>query len=98
MCHSSRGKSKFIGIYCRKEGLRVSKRGFDLATILGDDGLKRLFKKIYKLLNDEGMFILEPQPYHGYKRRKNLTVSDGDLGFSKKSLYPSFVLEARLAC
>ena len=41
----------------------------------GDDGLKRLFKKIFKLLNTGGLFILEPQPFHSYKRRKNLTVS-----------------------
>ena len=40
----------------------------------GDEGLKRLFKKIYKLLNEEGLFILEPQPYNSYKRRKNLMV------------------------
>jgi len=40
----------------------------------GDEGLKRLFKKIYKLLDEGGLFVLEPQPYHSYKRRKNLMV------------------------
>ena len=53
-----------------------------IVLLSGDDGLKRLFKKIYKLLNEGGMFILEPQPFHGYKRRKNLTVSRVEDGFS----------------
>ena len=40
----------------------------------GDEVLKNMFKKIYKHLKPGGKFILEPQPFASYKRRKNITV------------------------
>jgi len=41
----------------------------------GDAGLKMMFQKIFKQLHPGGRFILEPQPFNSYKRRKNLTAA-----------------------
>ena len=40
----------------------------------GDDGIKTFFQKVHSSLRDGGCFILEPQPFDSYKRKKRLTV------------------------
>ncbi|KAF2074113.1 hypothetical protein CYY_004598 [Polysphondylium violaceum] len=39
----------------------------------GDEGIKKFFYKVYKLLKPGGIFIFEPQDFKGYSKRKNLT-------------------------
>lgn len=41
----------------------------------GDSGIKRMFKRVYSNLLPGGMFIMEPQPFSSYSKKKYLTVS-----------------------
>lgn len=40
----------------------------------GDIGIKRFFKKVYRHLKPGGKFIVEPQPFSSYSKKKKLTV------------------------
>ena len=39
----------------------------------GDDGLKKFFKKVYRSLAPEGIFLMEPQAHSTYKKRSKIT-------------------------
>ncbi|KAK9768111.1 hypothetical protein K7432_001513 [Basidiobolus ranarum] len=39
----------------------------------GDEGIKQLFQKAYDSLTDNGVLVLEPQPWSSYYRRSHLT-------------------------
>lgn len=34
----------------------------------GDEGLEKLFKRVYDLLRPGGIFVLEPQPWKSYRQ------------------------------
>ncbi|KAJ1488377.1 Bicoid-interacting 3 [Baffinella frigidus] len=38
----------------------------------GDAGLVRLFEGCFRLLEDDGVLLVEPQPWKSYRRRRNL--------------------------
>jgi len=42
----------------------------------GDDGIRRLFQKIFSALRPGGIFLLEPQPWRSYKKKQNLTPGE----------------------
>jgi hypothetical protein len=35
----------------------------------GDEGVMKLFRRVYELLEDDGIFIVEPQPWKSYKKK-----------------------------
>jgi len=39
----------------------------------GDEGIKRFFKRAFLHLKEDGIFILEPQPWNSYSKKKKLT-------------------------
>ncbi|KAI9917457.1 hypothetical protein PsorP6_012431 [Peronosclerospora sorghi] len=53
----------------------------------GDEGIKKVFAKIYELLTPGGRFILEPQPWKSYHKRK-FTSEITAANYSKIQLRP----------
>lgn len=45
----------------------------------GDQGVKKLFKRIFVNLRHGGILILEPQSFNSYKKKKRLTVCNNIL-------------------
>eukprot|EP00939_MAST-03C_sp_MAST-3C-sp1_P000199 g199.t1 len=39
----------------------------------GDEGIRRLFRKVYQLLVPGGRFLLEPQPWKSYRKKYKIT-------------------------
>jgi 7SK snRNA methylphosphate capping enzyme len=39
----------------------------------GDSGIKEFFQKVFSILEIDGLFILEPQPFKSYKKKKDIT-------------------------
>ena len=39
----------------------------------GDESLRRCFQRIFRQLRQNGIFLLEPQPFDSYRKKKNLT-------------------------
>ncbi|KFD70733.1 hypothetical protein M514_06034 [Trichuris suis] len=53
----------------------------------GDDGLKRFFKRVYRNLKPGGRFLLEPQPFNSYKKRKAICPEMLE-NYNRISFYP----------
>lgn len=67
----------------REDLIRSQRPEFDVVLCLsltkwvqlnwGDEGLKRLFRRVYRHLRPGGVLLLEPQPWASYRKRKTLT-------------------------
>ncbi|NXW84601.1 MEPCE enzyme, partial [Alopecoenas beccarii] len=67
----------------REDLIRSQRPEFDVVLCLsltkwvqlnwGDEGLKRLFRRVYRHLRPGGVLLLEPQPWASYRKRKSLT-------------------------
>ncbi|KAM8794242.1 7SK snRNA methylphosphate capping enzyme [Eudromia elegans] len=67
----------------RDELVAAQRAAFDVVLLLsvtkwvqlnwGDEGLKRLFKRVFRHLRPGGLLLLEPQPWASYAKRKGLT-------------------------
>jgi 7SK snRNA methylphosphate capping enzyme len=58
----------------------------------GDVGVKTLFLKAYDQLTDDGLFIIDPQPWKSYKKNKKLSAVTQD-NFNHIQLKPNLFKE-----
>eukprot|EP01025_Chloroclados_australasicus_P053010 TRINITY_DN61_c0_g1_i2.p2 TRINITY_DN61_c0_g1~~TRINITY_DN61_c0_g1_i2.p2 ORF type:complete len:125 (-),score=5.95 TRINITY_DN61_c0_g1_i2:497-871(-) len=71
--------------------------GYDTITCLsvikwihhhhGDEGVKEFFRNVFKYLDSDGFFILEPQPWKSYTRSFRDMKLIKELPFNKASQY-----------
>eukprot|EP01132_Coremiostelium_polycephalum_P004992 gene4992-6216_t len=62
----------------------------------GDEGIKKFFFKVHRLLKDDGIFIFEPQHFKGYSKRKFLTPAIKDNFLNIKltpEQFPQFLID-----
>ena len=53
----------------------------------GDDGLKRLFKRVYRNLRPGGRFILETQRYDSYRKHRRVHV-EMEANYARMRFFP----------
>jgi 7SK snRNA methylphosphate capping enzyme len=58
----------------------------------GDGGLRFFFNKVYRYLHKGGLFVLEPQPLEGYRKRAGMTPQMRD-NFAEMEFYPKDFLK-----
>ena len=56
----------------------------------GDAALLRLFRRVHRLLRPGGRFVLEPQPWRSYRKRKNASAESAR-HYAALRLRPPFV-------
>lgn len=77
------GEAKYDVITCLSVTKHVHLQG-------GDAALLRLFRRVHRLLRPGGRFVLEPQPWRSYRKRKNASTESAR-HYAALRLRPPFV-------
>jgi 7SK snRNA methylphosphate capping enzyme len=62
----------------------------------GDQAIIALFEQVYRMLADGGIFVLEPQPWGSYRRKKHVSdVARGNYGRIKlrPEQFPAYLID-----